>query len=115
MPLSEREQRLLEQMEQALSAEDPKLVSTLSGAPKRSLHRPRALVSVLVAVAGIAVLFAGLIAQTPVVGVIGFIIALAGTYLAITSFGAGISQAAKAAKAPNSFLSRLEQRWQERE
>ena len=32
MPLSEHEQRLLEQMERALYAEDPKLASTLRGA-----------------------------------------------------------------------------------
>ena len=41
MPLSEHEQRLLEQMERALYAEDPKLASTLRGADLRAHHRRR--------------------------------------------------------------------------
>lgn len=115
MPLSEREQRLLEQMEQALSAEDPKLVSTLSGTTSTTARRPRTVVSILIILAGVAVLFTGLIAQMPPVGVVGFVIALAGTYLAITSVKHQVAGAAKAARAPGSFLQRLEQRWQERE
>ena len=115
MPLSEREQRLLEQMEQALSAEDPKLVSTLSGTPSARTRRPRALVSGLIALAGVIVLFAGLISQIPVVGVLGFVIALVGTYLAIASLSTQVAGVAKAARAEGSFLQRLEQRWQERE
>ena len=35
MPLSENEQRLLEQMERALYAEDPKFASAMRGANRR--------------------------------------------------------------------------------
>ena len=42
MALSDEEQRLLEQMEAALAAEDPKLVNTLRGTGARRVHRRRA-------------------------------------------------------------------------
>ena len=45
MPLSENEQRLLEQMERALHAEDPKFATTMSGADLRSHYRRRALLA----------------------------------------------------------------------
>lgn len=115
MPLSEREQRLLEQMEQALSAEDPKLVSTLSGSSTTSGRRPRAFFSGLIALAGVIVLFTGLIGQIPLVGVLGFVIALTGTYLAISALSGKVAGVAKSARKEGSFLQRLEQRWQERE
>ena len=41
MPLSEEELRLLEQMERALVAEDPKLASTLRGTKVRQHQRRR--------------------------------------------------------------------------
>lgn len=41
MPLSEHEQRLLEQMERALEAEDPKFASALQGAELRVRFRRR--------------------------------------------------------------------------
>ena len=42
MALSDEEQRLLEQMEAALAAEDPKLVNALRGTSVRRVHRRRA-------------------------------------------------------------------------
>lgn len=104
MPLSEREQRLLAQMEQALSAEDPKLVSTFSG----SRTRPRPIWAITLALLGMALLLTGLITQVPPVGILGFIAALIGTYLAIGAVRSGISFSGSA-------LHRLETRWHERE
>lgn len=101
MPLSEREQRLLAQMEAALSAEDPKLVSTLTG----KVHRPRPVAAIALVVIGIALLFTGLISQLPPVGILGFIAALAGTYLAINAWR----------RRTGAFFARLEERWKERE
>ena len=43
MPLSEEELRLLEQMERALVADDPKLASTMRGTTLRASARRRAL------------------------------------------------------------------------
>ena len=59
MPLSEHEQRLLEQMERALYAEDPKLASALRGSDLRMHYRRRALLAGVGFVLGIALLMAG--------------------------------------------------------
>lgn len=74
MPLSEEELRLLEQMERALSAEDPKFASTLQGVSlRRSQHR-RAILAGVVFAGGIALLMAGVISAIPFVGVLGFLV-----------------------------------------
>ena len=93
MPLSEREQRLLDQIERALSVEDPKLTSALSG-PYR--HKPR-----LRFIEGVAVLASGLVLLVLGVGItslsstagflwlsaIGFLLMLGGAVLAVASVG----------------------------
>ena len=61
MPLSDHEQRLLEQMERALHAEDPKFASALQGADLRALFRRRALLAVIGFVLGIGMLVAGVV------------------------------------------------------
>ena len=53
MPLSEHEQRLLEQLEQQLHAEDPKFASHMESASGRSLSTRHIVVGSLVAIAGI--------------------------------------------------------------
>ena len=65
MALSDRELRLLAEMEQALSADDPALVSTLTGARRRG---PGAGLGAAALIIGIATLFGGLIAQATLVG-----------------------------------------------
>lgn len=77
MPLSEEELRLLEQMERALSEEDPKFASTLRGTTLRQAARRRAIVAGLVFAAGVAVLMGGAISGYWFVGVAGFVIMLA--------------------------------------
>ena len=56
MPLSEHEQRLLEQMERALYAEDPKFASSLRSAGPRPGSRRKAAVGVLTALVGFGLL-----------------------------------------------------------
>lgn len=76
MPLSEEELRLLEQMERALAAEDPKFASALQG---RALHRTarlRAAAAVVVFVAGLALLLGGAMAQLIWLSIIGFLVML---------------------------------------
>lgn len=77
MPLSEHEQRLLEQMERALSAEDPKLDSALRGAATaRRRHRTLAL-SVSGFVVGLVLLMAGVVFPGLVpVSILGFVVML---------------------------------------
>lgn len=89
MPLSEEELRLLEQMERALSEEDPKFASTLRGTSMRRSARRRAIVAGVGFVAGVVILMSGVIAdQGPVgvtIGIGGFVIMLVSAYVALTA------------------------------
>ncbi|HVF04792.1 MAG TPA: DUF3040 domain-containing protein [Frankiaceae bacterium] len=78
MPLSEHEQRLLDQIERQLYAEDPKFASTVrSHDVKTHLTRRVKRYSALV-VLGLAGLVAGAVLRAVVVGVAGFLVMLAG-------------------------------------
>ena len=77
MPLSEEELRLLEQMERALSEEDPKFASTLRGTSFRRAARRKAILAGVVFAVGIAVLMTGAVLAQVVIGVLGFVIMLA--------------------------------------
>jgi hypothetical protein len=86
VPLSEEELRLLEQMERALVADDPKLASTLRGTTLRASARRRALAAAAVFVVGVVVLMTGAVMQHTVVGIIGFVVMLASAYVALSSW-----------------------------
>lgn len=121
MALSDREQRLLAEMERALSADDPALVSTLSGARRRG---PGAAIGVVALITGIATLFGGLIAQATLVGVAGFVIALAGVITlinALTGLAKGARSTDGGARRKNfgkgftkGFTKGMEDRWDQR-
>lgn len=85
MALSEKEQQLLAQMEAALAAEDPKLANTLGGGATRSLHRRSATLAIIGLLIGLGLLLAGM-SWHWVVSVIGFLIMLASTGLALRSW-----------------------------
>lgn len=74
MPLSEHEQRLLDQIEQALYAEDPKFASAVRSARTRSHARRAAVLAVVGIVAGLGLVLVGLIASIVAVSVIGFVL-----------------------------------------
>jgi len=114
VPLSDRERKLLAEMEQALSADDPQLSSTLTGT-RTFPGRTRVLTGVGALLLGLVIIWGGLISQTVPVGILGFLIALSGLITVLTALG-GIGKGVKgAAKAPNSGLrSRLEHRWDKR-
>ena len=84
MPLSEHEQHLLEQMEQALYAEDPKFASHMVGSSARARQRRRIIIGVVVAVAGLVLVVLGVMGQQTWLGGIGFAVMVAGAGLAIT-------------------------------
>ncbi|WP_420175738.1 DUF3040 domain-containing protein [Luteococcus sp. OSA5] len=76
MALSEQEQRLLEQLEASLTADDPALASTLRGEAPRVPSRPRRTGALAAAfVVGLGGLVGGIQAH-PVVSVLGFIVML---------------------------------------
>ncbi|GAA4995957.1 DUF3040 domain-containing protein [Kitasatospora paranensis] len=120
MPLSEHEQRLLEQMERALYAEDPKFASALEGTGLRTYTRRRVYLAVAGFVVGIGLLMGGMVAQLIWLSVIGFLVMLGCAVLAVTGWRRGaLGQGAgpKPAPAPRrkaNVMDRMEQRWQRR-
>ncbi|CAM3536687.1 DUF3040 domain-containing protein [Nocardioides dubius] len=139
MPLSEEELRLLEQMERALSEEDPKFASTLRGTSLRHAARRRAVLAGVIFVVGIAVLMTGAITETIVVGVVGFMVMLGSAMVGLTALrgqsappaqhprstrhegfsildGGRSSRGRKrsAHNSDHSFMERMEERWRRR-
>jgi hypothetical protein len=123
VPLSEHEQRLLEQIERALYAEDPKFASTVRGGRLRKPTRRRRIQGVALFVVGLVLLVVGvavpqlwLASSFPVLSVIGFLVMLGGAVLAVTSVGSGgaASQAKENEPDKNRFTGRMEERFRRR-
>ncbi|WP_406287379.1 DUF3040 domain-containing protein [Embleya sp. NBC_00896] len=94
MPLSEHEQRMLEQMERALYAEDPKFATALEAAGMRRHTRRRTVQAILGFLLGIVLLMTGMMVQQIWVSVIGFLAMLGGALLAVTGWRRGPATAA---------------------
>ncbi|MFC9945860.1 DUF3040 domain-containing protein [Streptomyces pratensis] len=128
MPLSEHEQRMLEQMERALYAEDPKFATALEGSGLRRYTRRRVYQAVAGFLVGIALLMAGMVFQQAWVSVAGFLVMLGCAVLAVTGWRKapkpGEQQPAGSAsggggerrhpRQRRSMMNRIEQRWQRR-
>ncbi len=76
MPLSEHEQRQLEQIEQALYSEDPKFVHAVRSSDPRVHYKRRAYQAAAGFVLGVGLLLGGVISQFIWVGVAGFVVML---------------------------------------
>jgi Protein of unknown function (DUF3040) len=76
VPLSDHEQRLLEQIERALYAEDPKFASTVSSTDLRTHARRRVRRAIVLVVLGMVALLAGVMVPSTALGVAGFCIML---------------------------------------
>lgn len=120
MALSDEEQRLLDQMEAALAAEDPKLANALRGTTSRRLHRRRAAIAGVGFLIGIGCLIGGM-QVNPIISIVGFVIMLIATVIAVTSWrhvgeasaarpASGSPQGEKAA-----FMDKMEERWRRRQ
>jgi len=123
MPLSEHEQRLLDQIERALYAEDPKFVSTVRGGRLRKPTRRRRLQGAVVFVVGLVLLVVGVavrqlwLGDLPILSVVGFLAMLVGAVLAVTAIGSSAQQAEQtSAPEPdkNRFTGRMEERFRRR-
>ena len=86
MPLSEEELRLLEQMERALVAEDPKFASTLRGTRMRQHARRQMIAGVLVFLVGVTLLMSGAVLKIIPLGIFGFVVMLGSAYWALSSW-----------------------------
>jgi Protein of unknown function (DUF3040) len=123
VPLSDHEQRLLDEIEQALYAEDPKFAASVRSARTRSRTRRAALLCVLGVIAGLALVLVGLVTNLIVLSVIGFVFVVGSCGYAaqvIRGRGRGSStptaDAAAAGRAPRpgGLKSRMEERLRRR-
>ena len=126
MPLSDHEQKMLEQMEQALAAEDPKFASQMQGSSLASLQRRRWLVGAIGVLVGLGLVLVG-INTTMWVGAIGFAVMVASAVFAATpprraALGAVQGDGSTAPhgsggrkKGQRSFMDRLDDRWEKRQ
>jgi hypothetical protein len=93
VPLSEHEQRLLEQIERALVDDDPKFASTVRTGDRKQKARRKLQLGILMVVVGLALVVVGVavpsaaVAQV-VVGVLGFLIAFGGAALGLLNYQA---------------------------
>ena len=133
MPLSEHEQRQLEQIEQALYSEDPKFVHAVRSSDPRVHYKRRAVQAVAGFVLGVALLLAGVILHNIIwIEVAGFVVMLVCSMWALSSWrhingmsaALGIARSmgtprrrnARRGRAPRpGLMERLEERWRRRQ
>ncbi|MBM3715907.1 MULTISPECIES: DUF3040 domain-containing protein [Microbacterium] len=124
MPLSEQEQRLLDEMERHLMSNDADVVT----APGRALSYRNIVIGSILVLAGLGALIAGVSIGFNTgflgiaVGVVGFLVMLGGVVFAVTPTR-GAAQTASAPKAASSraprasgssFMDRMNERWDRR-
>jgi hypothetical protein len=135
VPLSEHEQRQLEQIEQALRAGDPRFADAVHAADPRVHYKRRVIAAAAGFVIGTGLLLAGVVINVIPVAVAGFVVMLACCLWAVTSYRrmTGITpgrtptqarrpgnkrRAAKgrqAGQAGSGLMGRLEERWRRRQ
>jgi hypothetical protein len=120
MPLSEQEQRLLDEMERHLMHNDADVVS--ASRDGRTLSYRNIVYGIVLALLGLGGLIVGASTQLVVVGVIAFVVMLAGVVLAVTPTRSGRARATtapgadkKPAKSSSSFMDRMNDRWDRRQ
>jgi Protein of unknown function (DUF3040) len=86
VPLSEHEQRLLEQIERALVDDDPKFASSVRTGDRRLKARRKLQIGAALVVVGFAVLVGGAVARSVPLGVLGFLIAFSGVALGVLNY-----------------------------
>jgi hypothetical protein len=136
VPLSEHERRQFEQIEQALRAGDPRFADAVHAAGPRVHYRRRVIVAALGFVIGVGLLLAGVVINVIAVAVAGFVVMLACSLWAVTSYrrmtgittGRVPAQARRSGKerrtakgrragkqAGSGLMGRLEERWRRRQ
>lgn len=131
MPLSDHEQRMLDQIESALYAEDPKFASSVRGGGFRAPTARRRLQGTALFVIGLGMLVSGvafkatMIGSFPILSVVGFVVMFGGVVYAITGNGLtgrpdhgssvpGASRQRRTKGSGGSFTSRMEDRFRRR-
>ncbi|AKN16857.1 hypothetical protein MHAE_00800 [Mycobacterium haemophilum DSM 44634] len=131
MPLSDHEQRMLDQIESALYAEDPKFASSVRGGGLRAPTARRRMQGAALFVIGLGMLVCGvafkatMIGSFPILSVLGFVVMFGGVVFAITgsrlsgradhpASAPGTSRQRRTKGAGGSFTSRMEDRFRRR-
>jgi DUF3040 family protein len=132
MPLSDHEQRMLDQIESALYAEDPKFASSVRGGTLRAPSTRRRLQGAALFVIGLAMLVSGVAFKAtwigdslPILSVFGFLVMFGGVVFAVTGprvaggrdrsgSEAGGARQKRAKGSGGSFSSRMEDRFRRR-
>ena len=125
MPLSEQEQRLLEEMERNLYRNDADFVQAVGGR-RGGVDYRRLTIGVLIALLGIGALVAGVALQIPVIGILGFAAMFAGVLFSMTRSRPGAGQpspvdpvdaarGSRQSRPKAGFMDRLNDRWDRRQ
>jgi hypothetical protein len=123
VPLSEHEQRQLEQIEQALYADYPRFANAVRKRDPRVHYKRRVIQAALGFLIGVGLLLAGVITQYVLIGVAGFVVMLAASMWALTSYrhmtgvttGRGPAKERRSKAASTGLMDRLEERWRRRQ
>lgn len=123
MPLSDHEQRLLDEIEQALYAEDPKFAASVRSARTRWRTRSSAALCVVGVVVGLALVLVGLVANIVALSVVGFVFVVGSCGYAVqvirgrrSGSGATANSGSTTSRAPrqSGLKSRMEERLRRR-
>ena len=132
MPLSEHEQRQLEQIEQALYAEHPRLARAMRAKDPKVHYRRRVIEAAIGFVLGVGMVVAGVVLKYNWLAGAGFVVLLVSSIWAIASYRRmagmltdrgrsrspsrrrGRKSASKAA-ATGGLMERIEERWRRRQ
>jgi DUF3040 family protein len=131
MPLSDHEQRMLDEIETALYAEDPKFASSVRGGTLRAPTTRRRIQGVALFLVGLAMLVSGvafpatMLGGFPILSVVGFLVMFGGVVFAITgprlskasdrsTSSGGRQRKGKGSRGSGSFTSRMEDRFRRR-
>jgi uncharacterized membrane protein len=119
MPLSEQEQRLLEEMERSLYHNDADFVASVN--PRRGKPNYTSIVvGILLVLLGIATIITGVALHQPLIGVAGFVVMFVGVLLALSSprrakGGAPDAPTGSSDQTKPDFMDRLNERWDKRQ
>ena len=121
MPLSEQEQRLLDEMERNLYQNDADFVASVGGGRRGRPNYTALVVGVLLGVAGVITLVGGAALGQPIIGVLGFVVMFVGVLLAFRSpkpdrLGrAGGPSTSRPAARKRGLMDRVNDRWDKRQ
>ena len=117
MPLSEQEQRLLEEMERSLYHNDADFVATVGSHDSRPNYR-WIVIGILIGIVGIAGIITGVATRLPIIGVVGFAVMFTGVLLALRRSIVSVPETEhKDRGTPQraGFMNRMNDRWDKRQ